>query len=338
MGQDHFVIIGSGPAGHSAALTLRKKDPNARITLINKESKGCYHPHLLPSFISGKVDEGSLYVSPVTAYGERDIKLRSGQKVVDVNLKKRQVILEHKEVIPFSGLIIAVGGRPRIPERLLPFQDLMLTLKTVEDGRAWKKKLRNSETLLVMGGDLTSFAFTEAMLHLKKKVHFMLNEDAFWPLRWDDALFEKVGQKLKAKGVNVLACRNIRAMSRQTDSAIEVLFDEERVVVNMIGAFFGLVPDIRFLARSGLQIDRGILVDEKLNAGFHDVYATGDCAQIYHPAIKDYWVSIGHENAVQLGRVAALNLLGGRVAATADQECISDVQGIRVNTSWWEEF
>lgn len=338
MGQDHFVIVGSGPAGHSAALTLRKKDPNVRITLINKEGKGCYHPRLLPSFISGKVDERSLHVSPVTSFRERDIKLRSGQKVVDVNLKKRQVILEHKEVIPFSGLIIAVGGRPRIPERLIPFQDLMLTLKTVEDGRTWKKKLRNSDTLLIMGGDLTSFAVTEALLHLKKKVYFMLNEDAFWPLRWDEALFEKVGQKLKAKGVNVLACRNIHAVEQQGDNTIEVLIDEEKVVVNMIGAFFGLVPDIRFLARSGLQIDRGILADETLNTGFHDVYAAGDCAQIYHPAIKDYWVSIGHENAVQLGRVAALNLLGGRVAATVEQECISDVQGIRVNTSWWEEF
>jgi NAD(P)H-nitrite reductase large subunit len=214
----------------------------------------------------------------------------------------------------------------------------MLTLKTVEDGKTWKRNLRNSETLLIMGGDLTSFAVTGALLQLNKKVYFMLNEDAFWPLRWDDALFEKVGRKLKAKGVNVLACRNIRAMSRKGDNVIEVRVDEERVVVNMIGAFFGLVPDIRFLARGGLQIDRGILVDETLNTGFHDIYATGDCAQIYHPAIKDYWVSIGHENAVQLGRVAALNLLGGRVAATVDQECIYDVQGIRVNTSWWEEF
>lgn len=338
MVEDHFVIVGSGPAGHSAALTLRKKDPNARVTLINREGKGCYHPYLLPSFIAGKVDEESLYVSPVTSYKERGIKLRSGQKVVDLNLEKRQVILEHKEVIPFSGLIIAVGGRPRIPERLFPFQDLMLTLKTVEDGKTWEKNLRNSETVLIMGGDLTSFAVTEVLLQLEKKVYFMLNEDAFWPLRWDDALFEKVGQKLRAKGVNVLACRNIRAMSRQEDNVIEVQVDEERVVVNMIGAFFGLVPDIRFLARSGLQIDRGILVDETLHTGFHDVYATGDCAQIYHPAIKDYWVSIGHENAVQLGRVAALNLLGGRIATTVDQECIYDVKGIRVNTSWWEEF
>ena len=106
----------------------------------------------------------------------------------------------------------------------------------------------------------------------------------------------------------------------------------------MIGAFFGLVPDVRFLTGAGLRIDRGILVDEYLNTGFEGVYATGDCAQIYHPAIQDYWVSIGHDNAVSLGRTAALNLLGGKVEAKVAKESIFEVQGIKVNTSWWAEF
>ena len=73
-------------------------------------------------------------------------------------------------------------------------------------------------------------------------------------------------------------------------------------------------------------------------AGYPGVFATGDCAQIYHPQICDYWVSIGHDNAVNLGRTAALNLLGGKVMVEAAQESIFEVQGIRVNTSWWMEY
>ena len=106
----------------------------------------------------------------------------------------------------------------------------------------------------------------------------------------------------------------------------------------MIGAFFGLAPNIQFLARSGLRVDRGILVDEYLNCGYEGVYATGDCAQIYHPEIHDYWVSIGHENAKFLGKAAALNLLGGTVEVEVAKESIFEVQGIKINTSWWTEF
>jgi NADPH-dependent 2,4-dienoyl-CoA reductase/sulfur reductase-like enzyme len=102
-----------------------------------------------------------------------------------------------------------------------------------------------------------------------------------------------------------------------------------------VGAFFGLVPDVRFLAGSGLQIERGILVDEYLFSGFDGVYAAGDCAQVYHPEIRDYWVSIGHDNAVNLGRIAAMNLAGARVKAQAEPESIFCVEGIRANISWW---
>jgi NADPH-dependent 2,4-dienoyl-CoA reductase/sulfur reductase-like enzyme len=214
----------------------------------------------------------------------------------------------------------------------------MFTLKTIEDARVWIKKLSHVASILMIGGDLTSFALTKALLHLQKKIFFLLDEDAFWPLRSNESLLDEVSQKLAERDVEVLRCKRLKSMARVSDHLYQVQVDDQKIEVGMIGAFFGLVPDIRFLARSGLTIDRGILVDEYLNAGFEGVYATGDCAQIYHPQIRDYWISIGHENAVALGRTAALNLVGGKVRADVDMESIYDVKGIKVNTSWWAEF
>jgi len=82
--------------------------------------------------------------------------------------------LDHKEVIPYSGLIIAVGGRPRIPEPYRAFQGLMMTLKTLEDARVWMETLAQVESALLVGGDFTSMAVCKALLHLGKKVTFML--------------------------------------------------------------------------------------------------------------------------------------------------------------------
>jgi NADPH-dependent 2,4-dienoyl-CoA reductase/sulfur reductase-like enzyme len=87
-----------------------------------------------------------------------------------------------------------------------------------------------------------------------------------------------------------------------------------------------------------LTIERGVLVDETLNTGFEGVYAAGDCAQVYHTQIRDYWVSIGHDNAVNLGRIAALNLLGEKRKAETKGESILCHDGVRVNTSWWKDF
>ncbi|MGD2125603.1 MAG: FAD/NAD(P)-binding oxidoreductase [Desulfobacteraceae bacterium] len=338
MNKEHFVIVGNGPAGHHAALTLRQKAPEARITLISKNHGPCYRPHLLPAYIAGKIPEQAIYVSPVDSYKDRGIKLRSGQKVVGLNPTQKEIILDHKEIVRFSGLIIAVGGKPRIPEPLFVFRDHMFTLKTLEHAKVWIEKLSHVDSILIIGGDLTSLAVTRALLSLDKKVIFMPNEDAFWPVRCNKALFEAVGQKLEERGVEVLAYHRVRSVSRLSHHAYEIQANGEKVQVGMIGAFFGLVPDIRFLVGCGLQIDRGILVDEHLNTGFEAIYATGDCAQVYHPELRDYWVSIGHDNAVHLGRLAAMNLLGGKIPAEVAKEKIFDVQGIKVNTSWWTEF
>jgi len=336
--RDHFIVIGNGPAGNQAALTLGEKAPEALITLISKNHGSCYRPHLLPDYIAGKIPEHSLYVCPVDTYKERGVRLRSGQTVVGLNPREKELILDHKEIVRFSGLVIALGGKPRIPEPMLVFRDLMFTLKTLEDAKVWIEKLSHVDSVMMIGGDLTSLAVTKALLSLDKKVTFMLNEDAFWPLRCDGALFDEVSRRLEDRGVEVLARQRIRSIARLAQHRYDIEVNGRKIQAGMIGAFFGLVPDIRFLAGCGLRIDRGILVDEYLNSGFEGIYATGDCAQVYHPELRDYWVSIGHNNAVNLGRLAAMNLVGGRIRAEVAKERLFDIQGIKINTSWWTEF
>lgn len=338
MSQEHVVVIGNGPAGNQAARTLKEKSPESRVTLISRHPESCYRPHLLPDFIAGKLPEEGLYVCPISSYKDKGVKLRSGQRVVSLSLQEKEVTLDHKERVPYDGLIIAVGGRPRIPEPLQDLQDLMMTLKTLEDAKAWMASLPQADSVLLIGGDLTSLALTKALLHLKKSVYFLISDDALWPLRCTEELIHEVTRKLEAKGVEVLKRGKITRMSRVSAHAYRVVAAGREIEVGLVGAFFGLVPDVRFLARSGLNMDRGILVDEYLNTGFDGVYATGDCAQVYHPELRDYWVSIGHDNARALGRIAALNLLGAKVQAAKDSRSIYELQDVKVNTSWWAEF
>ncbi len=338
MPQEHFVIIGNGPAGYAAALTLREILPEERITIISREREPAYFPRFLPDLIAGKIEEEQIFASGLSSYKETHIKLRSGQQVVDLDLDKRELILDHKERLPFDGLIIAVGGKPRIPEPYLNLNDLMLTLKTIDDARTWISVLKPLENILIIGGDLTSFAVVRALRSLGKQVYFMFDEGAFWPLRCNRRLLEEAGKSLGQKGVEVLEGNTIKGIAQLDNHRYEVRIDSGKIEVGLVGAFFGLVPDVRFLARSGLTLDRGILVDEYLRVGVPGIYATGDCAQIYHPEINDYWISIGHQNAVNLGRIAAINLSGGKIQADVARESIYDVDGIRVNTSWWLEY
>ena len=338
MSAERFVIIGNGPAANEAAKVLRENSREARITIFGKEPSRPYKPHLLPDVIAGKINVEKIYLRPDSFYEERNIQLRPGQRVAKVDFGKHQVILEHREVVTFDGLIIATGGRPRIPEPLEVFEDALMTLKTVSDAQLWINKLAKVETVLLIGGDLTSLGLTRALLSLGKNVFFMINEDSFWPLPFNQRLHDEIDSCLCSKGVNVLKSRHVKRLSVLSETSVEVETECEKLLVGAVGAFFGLVPDVKFLVKSGLDIDRGVLVDEKLQTRFANVYAAGDCAQVYNPSIRDYWVSIGYENARTLGRIAAQNMLGGMVAMETASESIFSLNGVKVNTSWWMEF
>jgi NADPH-dependent 2,4-dienoyl-CoA reductase/sulfur reductase-like enzyme len=337
MSAPKFIIIGNGPAGLEAAITLKEKAPDARLTIISRDPHESYRPKLLPDYIAGQIDRSALMARPFSWYDQIGARLRVGQTAVRLDLHAREVLLDHHERLAFDGLILAVGGQPRIPEPYWVFRDLMLPLKTMADADQWIDRLKDVDDVLIVGGDLTGFAVVRALLALNKKVRFVFGEEALWPTRPTPEIFRQAADRLIRRGVEVVPGK-LRRIVRETDGALAVTTTEAQTSAGLVGAFFGLAPDVAFLAESGLAIERGVLVDEHLYAGFPGVYAAGDCAQVYHPQIRDYWVSIGYENARALGRIAALNLAGGLERVNVAAESIFDDDGIRVNTSWWMEF
>ena len=337
MATKRYVIIGNGPAGQEAAFTLRKAAPDARISVIGKEAYRCYQPNLLPQFVTGQCGLSDLYLKPLEAYQLENIRLRLGQEVTRVDLTSKELLLAHNETVKFDGLILAVGGKARIPERYQIFSDLFFTLKTIQDAQRWQSRLEDVNDILLIGGDLTSLGMAKALLKINKKVSMVFTEDAFWPNRDTDEVAGLILEKLSAAGVQCIPGQ-LRSIIRYESKHYEVVTDQGSTEVGLVGAFFGLRPDVSFLAGSGLVIERGILVDEYLGAGVEGIYATGDCAQVYSPELKDYWVSIGYKNALNLGRIAALNLAGGHEQVKTDPESIFSDQGVQVNTSWWAEF
>lgn len=339
MKTEHFVIIGNGAAGNRAADVLRTGEPDARITLISDEFIHFYYRHRLSDFLAGDCEESDLLVRSSEEYREQRIRLRLGQRVVRVDFPKKTLYLQHMEVIRYDRLLLCVGGRPRVPEIYYACRDRFTVFKTVEDARHFRRKLAEVDRVVIVGGDLISLKVAEVLVRLGKKVSFLVDRDAFWPLEADDGVRHELSERLTAKGIEVVGDDGLALVESAGRAGLRVSTRAGRTIpCEMVGAFFGLVPAVDFLLGSGLDIDRGILVDEYLQTSVPGVFAAGDCAQVYNPAIRNYWVSIGWPNARLLGEVAALNMLGqGRRADHVPVNAL-EMDGLVVNTCWWRRL
>lgn len=333
----HYVIIGNGATANKAAAVIRKADRESRITLISNEFFPYYYRHRLCSYLAGDIEEDELAVIRPEIYKKKKIRLRLGQTVSKIDFAARTLYLAHMEKVRYDKLLIACGGKPKIPEPLRDMAEHFSFLKTLADARRWRRRLAATKRVLMVGGDLISVRVTRALITMGKEVVFMVDRDAFWPLELNDTQHREFTASLVKTGVTVVE-DSLAAVTPGAEGYQVRTRGGATIDTGLIGAFFGLVPDIDFLAGSGIDMESGILVNEHLETSVKDVFAAGDCAQIYNPEIRDYWVSIGWHNAKRLGTLAGENMVGGHQRAAAPTAGVFSLGNLKIHTQWWKEL
>jgi NAD(P)H-nitrite reductase large subunit len=335
---NHYVIIGNGPAGNHAAMTLRKKDKKAKITIISDECVPFYYKPELTRYLSDAIPREKLLVNSHDFHKEKNIRIRPGQEVERIDPESKTVFLQHKEKINYSALIIASGSRARVLPSMSHYAEHLKFITSYTDAVDYKNEIQNSKDFFVFGGDLVAFKFLRMLKSMGKNVTLLIYPGAFWPYNLSDAMLSKILKNLSGLDADILVKDDISSIVAQEGGYRVRTVQGIEKNVNMVFSFNGLAPNIDFAAGSGIDVDHGILVDEYLRANVTDIYACGSCAQIYNPSVKSYTTSIGWPNAVAQGEVAALNLLGDNKVIESAGRKYFDLEGVKIKTTWWEDI
>ncbi len=334
----HYLILGNGPAGNRAALTLREHDPDGDITIISDENIEFYYKPRLTGYLAGNVTREKLTVHDFKFYEDHKIRLRLGQKVSALDFAGKQVLLDHCEPVGYDRLIIATGSTERLLPSLAPFKEYLKFITAYKEVMAFKDQIQKADEFFLLGGDLVGFRFSSMLRTMGKQVTMLLFSDAFWPFNLTDEMLESIEASLVKTGTKVIskdALANIEI--RDGKSRITTKAGIEQAA-DLIFSFNGLIPRVDFAKGSGLDIDRGILVNEFLQTNVENVYACGSCAQIFHPGIKAYITSMGWPNADIQGKTAALNLLGEHHRVGSAPRKYFDLEGVQIKTAWWDDI
>jgi NADPH-dependent 2,4-dienoyl-CoA reductase/sulfur reductase-like enzyme/nitrite reductase/ring-hydroxylating ferredoxin subunit len=310
-----FVIIGAGPAGTSAAMTLRKEGYDGRLLLLTEDF---YFPYdrtsLSKGFLFGEKNKQDILLNDEIVYRELGIEILRNYKVIDLNIKQKTISLAHETELPYEKLLIATGGIPRTPT--IPGTDLagLYLLRSLYDAEALSAVLQTVESIIIIGAGFIGLEAAAAIKNRGIDVHIVAPEPI--PMAW--IFGEKIGRLIQEEyeksGVRFHLDTYPEEISKRQKGYNLLLSDESSLHADIILAGIGIVPSVVFLSGTGLIINGTLHVNEYFETAADDVYGAGDAVMISYEKTGqtrhiEHWIEAGLQ-----GQYAARAMLGNRRA------------------------
>jgi nitrite reductase (NADH) large subunit len=314
-----LVIVGNGMA---AARLVDELGQTAlgryAIAVIGEEPRLAYNRVLLSSVLAGETASHDIELKPAAWWRDRGVTLRYGCRVAEVDVGRRELKIEGEESVEFSHLVLATGSSPlrlNVPGADLPgvhtFRDsrdvdLLLTL-------AARKK-----PVVVVGGGLLGLEAAYGLAKTGTSVTLLHLMDRLMERQLDLPAAELLKSLVERKGIQVLLNANTARICGTTRVEGVELADGRRIEADAVVLAAGIRPNTVLARDAGMTVNRGIVVDDRLQTSAEGIYALGECAEhrgvcygLVEPAYEQARVLARHlagQNALYQGSVVATNL------------------------------
>jgi NADPH-dependent 2,4-dienoyl-CoA reductase/sulfur reductase-like enzyme len=298
-----YLIVGGGMTADAAVNGIRELDSKGSIGLISAEADVPYdRPPLSKALWKGKPLE-----SVWRHTKERNVDLYLQRTVKAIDVEHKTVADDKNEVYSFDKLLLATGGSAR----KLPFGgDDILYYRTVGDYRRLRDWTSKGKRFAVIGGGFIGSEIAAALAMNDKEVVMLFPGRAICDRIFPSDLSQFLNDFYRQKGVKVWSGESAAGLDRRGEQFVLKTQSGREVVVDGVIAGIGIQPNLELATLAGLQTGDGVEVDESLCTSRPDIYAAGDVALFYNPALARP-LRVEHEdNANTMGRQAGRNMAG----------------------------
>ncbi|MFT8316188.1 MAG: FAD-dependent oxidoreductase [Clostridium sp.] len=323
--KEKFLIIGNGAAGFYSAEAIRNRNKAADIEIVSSEKYRTYYRPELSDYLSENLPDNKLYVAPENWYTENNVVLTLGTTIKEIKPDEKKVILQDNTEKSYDKLVLANGSRNFIPPSIEGIDKKgVYTLKSLDDASEIKDNLSKIKNAVVVGGGLLGL---EAAWEMKKhgiKVSVIECISRLLPKQLDEAggkVFKQIADK---SGIDIVLdeCA-IKIHGNEEVTGVELksgkIIDADLVLFSV-----GIVPNKEIAESAGIAVNRGIIVNEKMETNKKDIYAAGDVAE-FNGLVYGNWNA-----AVEMGKTAGANAVGDDVKF---EDFVSSVIFNALNTS-----
>ncbi|CAM4107665.1 nitrite reductase large subunit NirB [Paenibacillus alkaliterrae] len=307
-----LVLIGNGMAGVRAVEHLLKLSPDSYdITIFGAEPHPNYNRIMLSSVLAGGADMQEIVINDWNWYKENNITLHVGHKVTKIDTESKKVTSHLGIEVDYDAVIIATGSNPfMLPlpgadkEGVIAFRDIHDCEVMIDASKKYKKAV-------VIGGGLLGLEAARGLLHLGMEVNVVHIFNYLMERQLDEQAAKMLQRELEAQGMQFLLQKSTSSIKGKRRAAGLVFADGSEVDGDLIVMAVGIKPNIELAKASGIEVNRGIVVDDFMQTSVPGVYAVGECAE--HRGIAYGLVAPLYEQ----GAVLAKHLAGVETAGYA---------------------
>jgi NAD(P)H-nitrite reductase large subunit len=309
-----YVIIGNGVAGTTCAQILRKNDIACDITLITNEPYPLYNRVSLPRFLQGVLTEQKVMIRDFDWHTQQRITLLTETLATRVDTAERTVYLSKGDPLTYDGLLIATGGWAN-PLRVPGVRGTahIYNFVTLDDTKELIARALESKHAVTLGGSFIAYELSEGFNKRGCHVTWLMRGPYWLRTTLDEEGGRLVDEIATHHGVEVVHGVEINEVILADGVPKAVLANSgKEYPAGVIGVGLGLTLNHGFLNGDSIERRSGIVVNEYLETTAPGVYAAGDVAEFYDTMIGQHHTMGTWDNALAHGRIAAVNMAGGR--------------------------
>ncbi|MFK2877574.1 NAD(P)/FAD-dependent oxidoreductase [Rhodanobacter hydrolyticus] len=300
-----YLIVGAGMAADAAAKAIREADAAANIGMVGEEASPPYQrPPLSKALWKGDKRVADIDLGTAAS----GAKLYAGRRIVALDHAAHLARDTQGDGYHYRRLLLATGATPR----RLPFEggDRVIHFRTLHDYEALRRFAQPGAAIAVVGGGFIGAELAASLCDAGCKVSMLFPDAHIGAGRYPDDLARHLGDYYRQRGVDVRPGVRV-AGGWPTDGGVELeLSDGNLLRVEAAVAGLGVTPNIALAEQAALKVDNGIVVDTQLRSSDPDIWAAGDIANFYNPAL-DRRLRVEHEDAaVSMGRHAGRAMAG----------------------------
>ena len=303
-----YVIIGNGTAAVGCIEGIRSADKSGEITVISEENHHVYSRPLISYYLEGKTDAERMKYRSDSFYDDNGCRVIFGKKAVSVDRSAKRVELEDGTLIQYDELCVAAGSRPFVP----PFAGLdtvksKFSFMTLDDALALEAALTKESRVLIIGAGLIGLKCAEGIYERVGSITVCDLADRVLSSILDSECAAVVQKRLEESGIRFI----LGDTAERFEGNTAYMKSGENVEFDLLVLAVGVRANTELVKNAGGEVNRGVVINERMQTSIPHIWAAGDCAEGFDASIGANRVLAILPNAYMQGHTAGVNMAGG---------------------------